>query len=63
MASEETQDMAKNGPRSGGRLGAVRGRSQFKAPNGNWAKRNAKTGQIMDQKQDGKPFKGVRREK
>lgn len=55
--------MAKNGPRGGGRLGAVRGRSQFKAPNGSRAKRNTQTGQIMAQKQDGRPFKGVRREK
>jgi hypothetical protein len=55
--------VAKNGPRGGGRIGAVRGRSQFKAPNGNWAKRDAKTGRIMDQKQDGTPFKGVTKEK
>ena len=43
--------------------GAVRGRSQFKGPNGNWAKRDAKTGRVMDQKQDGTPFKGVTKEK
>ena len=31
--------------------------------NGNWTKRDTDTGRFMDQKQDGKPFKGVRREK
>jgi hypothetical protein len=54
--------VAKNGPRGGGRIGAVRGRSQFKGPNGNWTKRDTKTGRIMDQKQDGTRFKGVSRE-
>jgi hypothetical protein len=39
----------------------VKQRSQFKAPNGNWAKRGP-DGRIMDQKADGKPFKGVRKE-
>jgi hypothetical protein len=53
----------KERPLGGGRIGAVRGRSQFKGPNGNWAKRDTKTGRIMDQKQDGTPFKGVSREK
>jgi hypothetical protein len=46
-----------------GRRGAVRQRSQFLAPNGNWAKRGVRTGRIMDHKQDGTAFKGVRREK
>jgi hypothetical protein len=32
-------------------------------PDGNWVKRDSQTGRFMDQKQDGKPFKGVRREK
>jgi len=45
------------------RQGAVRDRSQFRTPSGNWAKRDTDTGRIMDVKQDGKPFKGVRREK
>lgn len=45
------------------RQGAVRNRSQFRMPSGNWAKRDAETGQIMDVKQDGTPFKGVRKEK
>lgn len=55
--------MAKNQPIGDNRrIGAVRGRSQTKAPNGNYVKRDASTGRFMDQKQDGKPFKGVRRE-
>ena len=56
--------MAKNAPKGDGhRIGAVRDRSQFQTPSGDWAKRNATTGRIMDVKSDGKPFKGVRREK
>lgn len=47
----------------GYRRGEVRDRSQFQAPNGNWTKRNTEDGRIMDQKEDGEPFKGVRREK
>ena len=47
----------------GYRIGPVKERSQTQAPNGNWVKREAKTGQFMDQKtSDGKPFKGVRKE-
>lgn len=45
------------------RRGAVRDRSQTQAPNGNWVKRDTGTGRFMDQKVDGKPFKGVRRER
>ena len=56
--------MAKNAPRGDGRrIGAVRGRSQTRAPNGNYVKRNTATGRFMDQKVDGKPFKGVTKEK
>lgn len=47
----------------GSRQGAVTQRSQSKAPNGNWVKRNTTTGRFMDQKTTGGPFKGVRREK
>ena len=54
--------MAKNGPKGGGRIGPVKGRSQAKNPNGNWTKRDTKTGRFMDQKVDGKPFKGVAKE-
>ncbi|WP_270714279.1 hypothetical protein [Bacillus cereus group sp. BcHK20] len=56
--------MAKNGSPGSGRVGAVKGRSQFKGPNGNWVKRNTSTGQFMDQKTSSStPFKGVRKEK
>ena len=56
--------MAKNGPRGGGRVGAVRQRSQFKNPaTGTYTKRDTKTGRFMNNKADDKPFKGVRREK
>jgi hypothetical protein len=55
--------MAKNKPYGDNRrIGAVRGRSQTKVPNGNYVKRDTGNGRFMDQKQDGKPFKGVRRE-
>jgi hypothetical protein len=54
--------MAKNGPRGGGRIGAIRSRSQFKMPNGHWAKRDKGSGEIMDVKADKAPFKGVRKE-
>ncbi|HEX3519190.1 MAG TPA: hypothetical protein VHT29_09175 [Solirubrobacteraceae bacterium] len=57
--------MAKNPPTGDNRRkGAVRDRSQFKTPSGNWAKRDDATGRIMDVKtSDKKPFKGVRKEK
>ncbi len=55
--------MAKNGAKGGGRIGAVKGRSQVRAPNGNWVKRDTATGRLMDQKQDGTPFKGVTKER
>lgn len=55
--------MAKNPPAGPGRVGAVTGRSQFLGPNGLWTKRDTDTGLIMDQKADGTPFKGVRKEK
>jgi hypothetical protein len=47
----------------GFRQGAVTGRTQSKGPNGNWIKRDTDSGRFMDQKQDGSPFKGVRRSK
>lgn len=56
--------MAVNGKSGDGRRhGAVRQRSQTQNSSGHWVKRNAKTGQFMDVKSDGKPFKGVRKEK
>lgn len=54
--------MAKN-TGSGFRQGAVTNRSQTQAPNGNWVKRDSSTGKFLDQKSDGGPFKGVRKEK
>lgn len=55
--------MATNPPKGSGRRGAIRERSQVQTPGGNWVKRDTSTGRFMDQKQDGQPFKGVRREK
>ena len=55
--------MAKNPPTGDGhRRGQVTDRSQFQH-NGTWFKRETGTGRIMDGKADGKPFKGVRRER
>jgi hypothetical protein len=54
--------MAKN-TGQGFRRGAVKDRSQTYNPKTEtWTKRDAETGKFMDQKQDGKPFKGVRKE-
>lgn len=57
--------MATNPPKGDGhRIGAVRGRSQTYNPTtGHWIKRDSETGKFMDQKADGDPFKGVRKEK
>lgn len=57
--------MAKNAPKGDGkRIGAVRRRSQtFNPKNARWTKRDSDTGRFMDQKADGEPFKGVRKEK
>ena len=57
--------MATNPPVGDGhRNGAVRQRSQVQNPKtGLWVKRDTETGRFMDNKMDGGPFKGVRREK
>lgn len=57
--------MATNPPKGDGhRNGAVRDRSQvFNSQNERWTKRDGDTGRFMDQKQNGTPFKGVRKEK
>jgi len=57
--------MAKNPPTGDGhRIGAVRERSQTYNPKtGSWVKRDTNTGRFIDQKSDGDPFKGVRKEK
>lgn len=56
--------MAKNPPvGDNARKGAVRNRSQtFNPKTQQWVKRNAETGKFMGVKQDGTPFKGVRKE-
>ena len=46
------------------RVGAVRGRTQSHNPRTQgWTKRDGATGRFMDGKSDGKPFKGVTKEK
>lgn len=57
--------MAKNNPvGDNARIGAVRDRSQtFNPKTETWTKRDTETGRFMDQKADGEPFKGVRKEK
>ncbi|MGV0940017.1 hypothetical protein ACTS93_14060 [Empedobacter falsenii] len=46
------------------RHGAVKQRSQvFNPKTEQWVKRDTNTGKFMDVKQDGTPFKGVRKEK
>lgn len=57
--------MATNGKSGDGhRNGAVRDRSQtFNPVTEIWTKRDTDTGRFMDQKADGTPFKGVRKEK
>lgn len=54
--------MAKNTGK-GYRYGAIDNRSQaFNPETKQWAKRNSDTGRFLNVKQDGKPFKGVRKE-
>ena len=53
--------MAKN-TGDGYRRGAVTGRTQFQLPDGNWMKRDERTGQFMDRKESPGPFKGVAKE-
>lgn len=56
--------MATNGKPGNGRHGTVRERSQTHNPKTDqWVKRDTETGKFMDVKQDGTPFKGVRKEK
>ncbi len=56
--------MATNPPKGDGhRNGMVKGRSQVKNPlTDKYVKRDITTGKFIDQKADGKPFKGVREE-
>ena len=57
--------MATNPPKGDGhRNGAVRRRSQtFNPKTGRWVKRDADTGRFIGVKEDGTPFKGVRKER
>ena len=57
--------MATNPPKGDGhRKGAVKERFQSYNPETKrWTKQNSETGRFMDQKSDGKPFKGVRKDK
>lgn len=57
--------MATNSPRGDcHRIGAVKKRSQVLNPTTNqWVKRDAETGRFLDVNQNGKPHKGVRKEK
>lgn len=59
--------MATNAPAGDGhRQGAVRKRSQLKTKvmgEERFTKRSKSSGQFIDQKKDGKKFKGVRRER
>jgi len=57
--------MAKNAPYGdNARKGAVKDRTQiFNPKTEQWVKRDSDTGRFMDVKQDGKPFKGVTKEK
>lgn len=57
--------MAKNAPVGDGRRkGMVKRRSQtFNPTTKQWVKRDSETGKFMDVKQNGTPFKGVRKEK
>jgi len=58
--------MATNAPSGDNhRNGAVRKRTQLKAPvmgETRFIKRDTDTGQFLDQKKDGKKFKGIRKE-
>ncbi len=51
--------MATNRTTGRGRRGAIRGRSQFRLPNGHYAKVDRTTGRILSVKADRKPYKGV----
>ncbi len=57
--------MATNPPKSDNhRHGAVRDRSQVLNPRiDRWVKRDTETGHFIGQKDDGTPYKGVRKEK
>jgi hypothetical protein len=51
--------MARNLTTGHGRRGAIRGRYQFRLPNGRYAKVDRTTGRVLSVKADRKPYKGV----
>ena len=53
--------MAKN-TGDGYRKGSVTGRTQFQHEDGQWQKRDERTGQFMERKSTEGPFKGVAKE-
>jgi hypothetical protein len=62
VTHKELQIMAKNTGK-GSRKGAVKERTQFETPGGNYAKRDTESGEIMDVKAtEEAPFKGVAKE-
>ena len=46
----------------GYRQGAVKGRTQFQHGNGDWQKRDERSGHFMERKSSDGPFKGVAKE-
>lgn len=44
------------------RRGSVTARTQFQHANGDWQKRNERTGEFMERKASSGPFKGVAKE-
>lgn len=47
----------------GHRKGAVTARTQFQHDNGDWQKRDERTGHLMERKSTPGPFKGVAKER
>ena len=64
-SNKRRKSMATNPPIGDNRrIGAVCKRSQVQNPkNGLYVKRDTENGRFMDVKQDGTPFKGVKKEK
>jgi hypothetical protein len=61
LVDQRESEMGKNTGR-GFRQGAVTGRTQFQRPDGNYQKRDERTGEFMEVKSGGDPFKGVAKE-
>jgi hypothetical protein len=58
---KEATEVAKN-TGNDFRRGSVTGRTQFQHENGDWQKRDERSGQFMERKQSEGPFKGVAKE-